>query len=78
MIVRVESFVNGEGSCREIIPCYTMVDLPLVFVDRAPLINACGQFIFELFPTMFYTMNSSPLLVTKLVFMLTNILRNYQ
>ena len=32
----------------------------------------------EAFPTMFYTINSSPMLVTKSVFKLIFVLRNYQ
>ena len=32
----------------------------------------------ELFPTMFYTFNSSPMLVTKSVFNLKFVLSNYQ
>ena len=75
-------------------PCHTkMLDTFRCLISRPQILNLrswnqiCGKFLLsrktmslqrEPFLTMFYTINLSPLLVTKWGLMLINILSNYQ
>ena len=66
--------------------CFQMLDFKTSRVQSQLSSNILLRYYFflknynqrEPFLTMFYTVNSSPLLVTKLVFMLTIVLSNYQ